>query len=248
VHQQRDGNDELIQLAKTVGIYVGVFLAGGLISFVYSYSPLHKAKAWKIDYLEERLETKDGELQAVQQELASVKADNHDMPDGETFKMLQDELVTVDKTVKELERKLGKSDRRVKELEKSRDNWKTKAAKAESKRDALAAQSSPATGATPAAPPASPAPGAASSAGEKVTLGQHWQRADGRAGFELTAIEGNVAQVIADPGLDTSRRAPEIIRVGVGDRFEIGTATGTTTQIAVRRVESGSAIWIEASR
>jgi hypothetical protein len=161
VQQQTDGNNEFIRLAKMAGVYLGVFLAGGLIAFVYSYSPLHKAKNWKIEYLEERLEAKDVELQAAEQELGNEVADNQDKPDGETFKLLQKELVTVDKTVKDLERKLAKSDRRVKELEKSRSNWKAKAAAAESDRDALAANQATTPSPEPesaAAAPASPAP------------------------------------------------------------------------------------------
>ena len=245
--QQTDGNEELMRLAKKAGIYLGVFLAGGLIAFVYSYSPLHKAKNWKIEYLEERLEAKEVELQTAGQELASVTADNEDKPDTETFKLLQNELVTVDKTVKELERKLAKAERRMKELETSRNNWKAKTAKAESMRDALAASRVPMPAAA-AAPPASPAPGAAdSSPGERVMLGKRWQRGDGLAGFELTAIEGSVARVIADPDRLTPGSTPDVISVGVGESFEVGMATGNATQIAVKRVESGSAIWIEVA-
>ena len=40
---------------RRVGAYLWTFLAGGLIAFVYSYAPLHDAKNWRIDYLEERL-------------------------------------------------------------------------------------------------------------------------------------------------------------------------------------------------
>jgi hypothetical protein len=251
VHQQTDGNDELTQLGKRIGIYLGIFLAGGLITFVYSYSPLHKAKNWKIGYLEERLEARDAELKTVQAELVSVRTDNQDKPDGQTFKLLQDELVTVDKTVTELERKLAKAEKRVKELEKSRKSWKAKAADAEAKRDALAARSAPADSSGPAAaPPASPAPGAttASGGGEQVALGSRWQRGDGLAGFELTGIEGQVATVVADPDRPTAGGTAKSIRVGVGESFEVGTGSGQPSRVAIKRVEPGRAIWIEVAR
>jgi len=160
VQGQTNGFSELTSLAKKAGIYLGVFLAGGAIAFVYSYSPIHKAKNWKIHYLEERLESKDIELQELQRELSAVREDSADKPDGQTFKLLQDELVTTDKTVKDLERKLSKAERRVKELAKSRDSWKAKHASAQSRPEVRVAGSETASeGAS--APPAAPAPHAA---------------------------------------------------------------------------------------
>jgi hypothetical protein len=255
VHQQTDGNKELVRLARVAGIYVGVFLTGGAVTFAYSYWPLHDAKNWKISYLEERLEAKDIELQDVQNELAGLREESADKPDGQTFKMLQDELVTADKTAKELERKLAQAEKRAKEMEKSRDSWKAKYASSESEREELAAQrQAPAdddSAGAPAAPapPAAPSAGAAlDSAGEKVELGKRWRRDDGRAGFELVGIDGSKARVIADPDRLTPGSKPKVITVREGDDFSVGTAIGDPTPIAVRRVEAGAGIWIAVNR
>lgn len=169
MQQQTDGNDELVRLARRAGIYAGIFLAGGLLTFGYSYSPLHDAKNWRIDYLEERIRAKDAQLDELQKQLDEVRSEAADKPDGETFKLLQQELVTADKTVQELERKLARAEKQAKELERSRDKWKARHAEAESRRQPLAASApaaepAPATAAAetaaPDSAPAAPAPGA----------------------------------------------------------------------------------------
>jgi len=137
-----------IQLARRFGIYVGLFAAGALLAFVYSYVPLHNAKNWKIDYLAERLEAKDQQLVLAETKLSAVEADATGRPDAKTFKVLQDELATTDKTIRDLERRLARSKNRVGELERARTHWKKKFDAAESAASASAA------------PVASPAPGA----------------------------------------------------------------------------------------
>ena len=84
-----------------------IFLAGALLAFLYSYIPLHNAKNWKIDYLEERLVAKDNELGELQRKLRQIETDSADKPDSQTFKQLQDELHTTDKTLKGLERQVA---------------------------------------------------------------------------------------------------------------------------------------------
>lgn len=167
--QGNGGQNDLIKLARTAGIYLAVFLVGGLFAFVYSYSPLHNSKNWKIDYLNGRLDAQTTRLAEVTVELDELQTDSASRPDAETFGMLQNELASTDKTIGDLERKLEKSERRVKELEQSRKNWRAKAKAAENKSEALAAElkitpaaeepataaSEPASGADQA--PASPA-------------------------------------------------------------------------------------------
>jgi hypothetical protein len=128
----------LKRIAIRIGIYVGIFVAGGSISFVYSFVPLHSAKNWKIDYLETRLEAKDQQLRSAVHRLAAVEAEAADKPDSQTFKLLQDELASGDKTIKNLERDLARAKRRTSELERSRNGWKAKHAAAESEIEALA--------------------------------------------------------------------------------------------------------------
>jgi septal ring factor EnvC (AmiA/AmiB activator) len=168
VFQGNGQQNDLIKLARTAGIYLAVFLVGGLFAFAYSYSPLHNAKNWKIDYLNGRLEAQTSRLAEVTGELGKLQADSASRPDAETFGMLQNELASTDKTIGDLERKLEKSERRVKELEQSRKNWRAKARAAENKSEALAAELkiTPAAEA-PSAPGADPLPAApAASAGD----------------------------------------------------------------------------------
>ena len=137
-----------LRLARRFGLLVGLFIAGALTAFIYSYVPLHNAKNWEISYLTERLEAKDAQLILMETQLSSAEADVTGRPDAKTFGLLQDELDTADKTIKDLERRIGKSKKRVAELEKARTHWKKKFDAAETER--LAAVSAA------VAPPASP--------------------------------------------------------------------------------------------
>jgi septal ring factor EnvC (AmiA/AmiB activator) len=138
LNDETEGRSKLQQVAIQVGIYAGTFLAGALVAFVYSYAPLHSGKNWEIGYLEERLQAKETTLEKLTQDLARIQSESADKPDGETFKLLQSELATTDKTIKNLERKLDRTERKVKELERSRKNWKAKYAALEAERSAPA--------------------------------------------------------------------------------------------------------------
>lgn len=151
-------------LARRVGIHVGVFLAGALIAFVYSYAPLHSAKNWKIDYLEERLDASRLQIEDLERNLADVQKKMRTRADPEAFRLLQGELAVTDDTIGDLESKLARSQRRVKDLERSRDSWKAKHSEAELKREALLSEiesiNSPAPEVEFPLLPAAPAPGA----------------------------------------------------------------------------------------
>lgn len=131
-------NEALRALAKKAGISIGTFLAGGVIAFAYSYAPLHDAKDWKIEYLEDRARIEGEELRKARVQLAAAQAEAQSRPDGDTFKMLQEELAGTDQTIASLEKQLDRAKRRIKELERSRNNWKKKVAAAETRNQALA--------------------------------------------------------------------------------------------------------------
>ena len=141
-----------VQLAKRFGISVGLFVAGAILAFVYSYVPLHNAKNWEIGYLEERLEAKDQQLVQLETKVSTLESDVSLRPEAETFKLMQEELATTDKTIKELERRLARSEKRVKELERARTHWKKKFDAAEA---AAAAAPAPVAAPAPAASAAS---------------------------------------------------------------------------------------------
>jgi len=144
---------------------VGLFVAGAVTAFVYSYVPLHNAKNWEIGYLTERLEAKEEQLLQMETRLSAAEATASGRPDPETFGMLQDELDTADKTIKDLERRIAKEQMRADELEQSRNHWKKKFDQAEkdlslASQSATRAPSPPASAAGSVLPPEEPQDGA----------------------------------------------------------------------------------------
>lgn len=247
------GSDALRRLAMQVGLYAGTFFAGALIAFLYSYMPLHNAKNWKIDYLEERIATKDGELENLTARLAALESDTVDRPDAKTFKLLQDELVTADKTVKRLEGRIAKLERRGKELEQSRNNWKAKHADAEKARVAAASAATAAAAGQSASPdhdavPAAPAPdGGSIASGVTVAVGSRWRSPDGRADFDLVAIRDGKARVVPNASQLRPGAVPATRDVGAGDRFELDGTGDVTLGVRVRRVDGSNGIVIDVA-
>jgi len=176
------GSGALRRLAVRAGIYAATFFGGALLAFVYSYMPLHSAKDWKIDYLEERGAAKDVELEATRGELASLEADSAERPDAQTFKVLQDELAVADKTVKRLEKHVARLERRTKELERSRNNWKAKHAEAEEARAAAVDRASLAEAGLADAAGVDSVPAAPAPAGSSIVIDDPEPR--GRDGSE----------------------------------------------------------------
>lgn len=141
-----------LRLARRFGLLVGLFVAGAVTAFVYSYVPLHNAKNWEIEYLTERLAAKEEQLIQMETRLSAAEANASGRPDAETFGLLQDELDTADKTIKDLERRLGKEKKRVGELEQARTHWKKKYEQAENARELAAAEAAASSQPAPAAP------------------------------------------------------------------------------------------------
>jgi hypothetical protein len=237
---------------RRVGAYLGTFLAGGLIAFAYSYAPLHDAKNWRIDYLAERLELKQGQLAELQAELKRLKSDTADRPDSDTLKNLKDELATTNSTVESLEKKLAKSARRIEELERSRDQWKSKQAEAESKWKALdseieAIERNAASAPVPAAPAPDPGGETRIASNVKVALGERWSSDDGRAQFHLIELEADQAKVIPDPASLTPGTVPTAISVRAGDQFHIGLSSGRALRVTVQSINGGDSITVDVT-
>jgi len=150
--QMQTGNQQQpiwVELAKRFGLMAGLFVAGAVTAFVYSYVPLHNAKNWEIGYLTERLEAKEEQLVQMETRLSAAEANATGRPDAETFGLLQDELDTADKTIKDLERRVAKEQKRADELEQAREHWKRKFEQAE-KDLSLASQPAPRASSPPA--------------------------------------------------------------------------------------------------
>lgn len=248
VDEQGAAGDALRRLAVRAGIYVGVFLAGAIGAFLYSYIPLHGAKDWKIDYLEERLATKDLELEQLGEKLRQMESALKDVPDGDTFKVLQDELVTADKTVKSLEQQVGKLERRLEETERSRDQWKARHAEAEKARLAAredAARPSPTAAEPPSAVPAAPAATSAIVSDESVAVGARWRSPDGKSDFDLVAIRNGRARVVPDASQLRPGVVPETRDVAPGERFAVAGPSGSRRDVVVKRIDGSASILID---
>jgi len=260
VDQQGATGDALRRFAIRAGIYAGVFLAGAIGAFVYSYVPLHNAKNWRIDYLEERLATKDAENQSLREKIEQLQGSLSDVPDGDTFKVLQAELVTADKTVSQLEKQVAKLEKRAKEAEQARDTWKSRHAESERQRLAARTESTapPASPASPASPAAvdddttaaSASPSARAvrtpvSSGTAVDVGSRWQSPDGKSDFDLVAINSGKARVVPDASKLSPGVVPRTVEVGTGGHFEIAAAGGAQRKVVIRGIEGSARIFID---
>jgi hypothetical protein len=240
--------------ARQAGLLAGVFLAGGLTSFVYSYVPLHNAKNWKIAWLEERLAAKDEVVSELEQRLAALESEASGRPDETALEALRDQLASTRRTAGELEKKLAQAERRSRELEQARDSWKSRLAEAEARQQKQLAASQP-TASAHATPPAAPGFGEAlgdgfertnrprvSTAEAEVVVaeGDRWNSADGKAGFELLELGDGVARIVPDPRSTPLGEAPEVIEVAEGGSFRIGMASGHSRRVVVRALDGAS--------
>jgi DNA repair exonuclease SbcCD ATPase subunit len=131
---------DLNRWLRKMGIYLGTFVAGGIVTFAYSYHSLHDAKNWEISHLEERMDTKELRLVQIEQEMAALKRSARGQPDAAGFQELQRQLASATTRQAELEKKLDRTDREARDLERSRNSWKAKYAKADQSREQLEAE------------------------------------------------------------------------------------------------------------
>jgi hypothetical protein len=234
--------------ARRAGLLIGIFLAGGLSSFVYSYVPLHNAKNWKIAWLEERLAARDEVVNGLEQHLAALESEVSERPDEGALEALRHQLASSRQGASELEKKLAQAERRVRELERARDTWKSRLADAEAKQQELAAAETAVE--TPSESPAAPAFGDAASdgfdvasrpravaTGAVVATGHGWSSRDGKAGFDLVGLDDGVARIVPDPRTTPAGAAPNVIDVAQGGRFRIGLASGRSLQVSLRGID-----------
>ena len=133
--------DELRIWIHRIGLCAGLFVAGGLTAFAYSYLPLHAAKNWKIDHLQERLDSRIEQVDQLQRELKQLRSETSNKPDKATFDQIRQELESSQKAEARLEKKLASSKRRLSELERSRRSWKARFEEADAERKTLDAGS-----------------------------------------------------------------------------------------------------------
>ena len=105
-------------------------LLGAIGAFTYSYAPLHRAKDWRIDYLENRLEIRNALVHELEEELGEARSSLKGQPSGEEMKALRAQLGEATKLTAAREREIKGLDRKLASMKKSRDSFKRRHASA----------------------------------------------------------------------------------------------------------------------
>lgn len=108
---------------RQISIGLGLFVAGGLFAFGYSYRPLHGARIWQIQQLESRLDSVNRENLALHDELAQLRSATSDRVDPETLAQVERELGQTKAALARAEKGLKSSEARRRELASKATRW-----------------------------------------------------------------------------------------------------------------------------
>jgi hypothetical protein len=118
-------------------------LLGALLSFAYSYAPLHGAKNWKIDYLEERLESRNAQVLDLETQLREARASLEGTASDDEVRALRTRLDEATRLAAAREQEIAALEEKLESANRSRDSWKSRHAAAVSD---LEGRSEPASG------------------------------------------------------------------------------------------------------
>jgi len=158
-----NGENPLPLWARHALIGVGLFLAGALLAFGYSYRPLHGALSWQVDRLESRLDERNRENVQLSDALAKQKTFEATRIDPATLAQVERELEQTKRVLNQAERDLKRTERKRRESVANATKWRKRF---EESRDAAmpiaATMSSPIANREtlalpPSTPPAAPA-------------------------------------------------------------------------------------------
>ncbi len=158
-----NGENPLPLWARHALIGVGLFLAGALLAFGYSYRPLHGALSWQVDRLESRLDERNRENVQLSDALAKQETFEATRIDPATLAQVERELEQTKRVLNQAARDLKRTERKRRESVASTTKWRKRF---EELRDAAmpvaATMSSPianhaALAPLPSTPPAAPA-------------------------------------------------------------------------------------------
>jgi hypothetical protein len=107
-------------------IGVGLFLAGAILAFGYSYRPLHGALSWQVDQLESRLDERNRENVQLRDTLARQKSDEATRIDPNTLAQVERELEQTQRVLNQAEKDLKRAERKRKESVSSAKKWRTR--------------------------------------------------------------------------------------------------------------------------
>ena len=105
-------------------IGVGLFFAGALLAFGYSYRPLHGALAWQVDQLETRIDERNRENTELRDALVKQEAMESTRIDPDTLAQVKKELVQTKRVLDQAEKDLKRADRKRKESVGSAATWR----------------------------------------------------------------------------------------------------------------------------
>jgi septal ring factor EnvC (AmiA/AmiB activator) len=121
---------------RTVLIGAGLFMLGGVLSFGYSYRPLHGALTWKVDELEERIDARNLENMKLEAEVTKLRSQEKIRVDPDSFKQIERELDKAGTALAQAEKDLKRAERKRKDANASASTWRKRY---ESLRDQTAA-------------------------------------------------------------------------------------------------------------
>ena len=107
-------------------IGVGLFLAGAILAFGYSYRPLHGALSWQVDQLESKLDERNRENVQLRDTLARQKSDEATRIDPNTLAQVERELEQTQRVLNQAEKDLKRAERKRKESVSSAKKWRTR--------------------------------------------------------------------------------------------------------------------------
>ena len=118
------GEHPLPLWARHALIGVGLFLAGAILAFGYSYRPLHGALSWQVDQLESRLDERNRENVRLSDALAQQKSNEATRIDPDTLAQVERELEQTKRVLNQAEKDLKRAERKRKESLASATKWR----------------------------------------------------------------------------------------------------------------------------
>lgn len=112
--------------ARHILIGVGLFLAGAILAFGYSYRPLHGALSWQVDQLESRLDERNRENIQLRDTLARQNSEEATRIDPDTLAQVERELEQTQRVLNQAEKDLKRAERKRKESIASAKEWRTR--------------------------------------------------------------------------------------------------------------------------
>ena len=119
-----NGENHLPPWLRNALIGIGLFLAGAVLAFGYSYRPMHGALTWQIDQLESRLDERNRENVQLSDALAKQKSIEGKRIDPETLAQVERELDQTKRVLRQAEKDLKQAERKRKSSNASAAEWR----------------------------------------------------------------------------------------------------------------------------